>query len=345
MDRLRPLSIGGLIDAGIKIYTSRWKTLIIAVGVVTVPVLFLSALVQVSAGSPTTFARVSDSTGQPQFQGRSFGIFLASTLVVLVLGVVANALATAAAFRAVSSAYLGDEPDWRSSLRFARERLRSVLLVVVLTSLALLLGVLACGVGFFWVLGFFSVAMPVLLVEGQRGRSALGRSRRLVKGRFWPTLAVVLLSSLMTTFIQGAIAAPTLALVLTNSNHLVTVIAQTLGNMVGVVLVTPFTAAVTMALYVDLRIRKEGFDLMLLAQRLGTDMPVGGFPDQPGPAVGVPQWGPNWPAGPGAGTQGGAPGPAPWWVQGPPPVPPPPAGSTWPPPEPSRGPSDDPPPF
>jgi hypothetical protein len=248
-------------------------------------------------------------------------------------------------------------------LRFARERLGSVLLVVVLTSLATLLGVLACCVGLFWALGFYSVTMPVLLVEDERGRAALKRSRRLVKGRFWPTLGVVLLSSLMTTFVQGAIAAPTFALVLTHSNHVVTVAVQTLGNMIGVVLVTPFTAAVTMALYIDLRIRKEGFDLMLLAQRLGTDVPAGGFPEQPGPVVSFPAWGPGWPPGPGVqvGGPGATPPPdgqawggaspwtapppdPPWWAPQPTPQPPPPPpGAAGPPAEPGPGPSDDPP--
>ena len=37
----------------------------------------------------------------------------------------------------------------------------------------------------------FAVAMPVLLTEGLKGRHALGRSRRLVKGRFWRTFGVV----------------------------------------------------------------------------------------------------------------------------------------------------------
>lgn len=340
MDRLRPLGVGGLIDAGIKIYTSRWRTLVTAVGVVTVPVLLLSALVQVSAGSPTGFLRTNSQTGTASFEGRSFGIFLASTLIVSLLGVVANAIATAAAFRAVSGAYLGDDPDWHMSLRFARERFRSVLLVVVLTSLATLLGVLACGIGLFWALGVFSVAMPVLLVEDARGRAALGRSRRLVKGRFWPVLGVVLLSTIMTTFIQGAIAAPAIALVLTHSNHVLTVGVQTFGNMVGVVLVTPFTAAVTMALYVDLRIRKEGFDLMLLAQRLGTGMPAGGFPHQPGPVETVPVWG-GAPPGPPGPPPGGA-----WWRPSPTTLPPPPAppppGPAWSPPGPGSGAPDDP---
>jgi hypothetical protein len=41
-----------------------------------------------------------------------------------------------------------------------------------------------------------------------------------------------------------------------------------LFTVVGTVLVTPISSAATILLYYDLRIRKEGFDLEQLAQRL-----------------------------------------------------------------------------
>jgi hypothetical protein len=40
-------------------------------------------------------------------------------------------------------------------------------------------------------------------------------------------------------------------------------------------LTTPFTAAIAVVIYVDLRVRKEAFDLQLLAGQLGVDPPEG----------------------------------------------------------------------
>ena len=98
-------------------------------------------------------------------------------------------------------------------------------------------------------------------------------------------------------------------------------------TLISTVLVTPFTASLTMAVYFDLRVRKEGFDLWLLAQKVGGETPEGGFPAQPG----APQWQPvpwwgappptGWgapPPGWGPPVTGGSP-PAPW---GPPAAPP-----------------------
>ena len=74
-------------------------------------------------------------------------------------------------------------------------------------------------------------------------------------------------------------------------------------NIIGTALTTPFVAALTMVIYFDLRVRKEGFDLFLLASRVGVDAPSGGFPTQPGASTPLPGWPP--------------PGAAPW---GPPPA-------------------------
>ena len=50
--------------------------------------------------------------------------------------------------------------------------------------------------------------MPVLLVEGLRGRKALGRSFQLVKGRWWRTFGVIvvgfLLAGIVSAIVQGA---------------------------------------------------------------------------------------------------------------------------------------------
>jgi hypothetical protein len=82
------------------------------------------------------------------------------------------------------------------------------------------------------------------------------------------------------------------------------------------VITTPFMAAVLVLIYFDLRVRKEGFDLEVLAQGVGGSVPAGGW------AVPPPSGG--WP-----------PPAAPWPPpQAPHPPPPPPSPGGWPPPSP-----------
>lgn len=339
---LRPLDLGASLDAAIKIFRARFRPLVTVVFVTTVPVLVLSTLVQLSSGSATSITKTDPGTNLPAFDGKGLALFLAGTGVVLVLAVVSGALATAGAFRIISGVYLGDEPTWQESLSFAWHRLGSVLWVTVLTLLATLLGVLALLVGYVWARTVFAFAVPVLLVEGVRGRQALGRSRQLVKGRFWPVFATLLVATLLAGAVQGAISAPAIILTFTRPGSVAGSIVQFITGMIATTLVTPFSAAIAVVVYFDLRVRKEGFDLVLLAQRVGLEPAPHGFPHQPGaprfpaypPQGPPPGWGqappgwsspPGWSAPPPSSQGSSTPPVRPGWSPPAPPIPPPPA--------------------
>ena len=62
----------------------------------------------------------------------------------------------------------------------------------------------------------------------------------------------------------------------------VSIVAGTLSSLVT----TPFVAAFVTVLYFDLRVRKEAFDLQLLAQRIGVDPPAGALLGPAAPLAG-----------------------------------------------------------
>ncbi|MBX3286968.1 MAG: hypothetical protein KF703_16595 [Actinobacteria bacterium] len=332
MEGLRPLSLGELLDASFRIYRSRARTLLLAVAVPVVPVLVFSSLVSLSAQTSLT---VDSTTGVPTLDGGDLALTAAGFLVTVVASLVATAIATAACFRSISGAYVGDDPDWRESLRFAVSRLWSVIGLSLLTGLATVAGVLVCLVGILYPMAIFAVAVPALLMEGLGPASSMGRSRDLVRGSGWRVLGIVLLGTLLAFAFQAVVSIPLGVLLLVDPGPVVSQVITVLVQVLATVVVTPFSAALTMALYVDLRVRKEGFDLVLWAQRLGTSAPAGGFPAQPGaPALG-PGWGPGpagWVPAPGAYEPGGSWGPTappgpPGWAPPPPPPPPPPPAS------------------
>ncbi|CAN5693692.1 hypothetical protein BH10ACT1_BH10ACT1_02610 [soil metagenome] len=290
MEGLRPLGVGELLDASIRIYRSRFKTLLAAVALPIVPVLIFTSLISWSTQPDLT---VDPSTGNANFDGGDLALQLAGLVVTLIVSVVASSIATAACFRSISGAYVGDDPDWKESLRFAFSRFWSVLGLTLLTGLASVLGLLACGFGVLYPMAVFAVAMPALLVEGVGPTAAMGRSRELVKGRGWRTLGIVLLGAFLAAAFQAVVSAPLAALLFTDVSDVVQQVVTAVVTIVATVLVTPFSAALTMALYVDLRVRKEGFDLVLWAQRLG-NAPTEGFPAQPGAPTVPAGWGPGW---------------------------------------------------
>ena len=184
---LRPLGIGEILDAGIKLFVRHWKPLVLSVVGLILPVQILSALVTASV-APEQFDLTSSETGVDEGEEAEF---LIGQGVIALLSVISVLLATAVCFKAVADAYLGVEPAWRRSLRFAVGRLGGLFGVAVIGGVLVALATLALIVPGIWLFVMFSVAVPALLLERIGPVHALRRSFRLVRGRWWPTAGVL----------------------------------------------------------------------------------------------------------------------------------------------------------
>ena len=317
---LRPLGVGEILDVSLKIAWRNLGTLARIVLVVVGPTQALIAIVNISAipdYRPESDLFPTSSSGS--IDSGDIWTYVAASLSAFAISFLASQFATGACFRAVAETYLGRSTGWRSSLGFAARRFHSILWIVVLGGVLTIIGALFCLIPGIYLGVAFAVSLPVLMSEGQRGRKALGRSRALVRGRWWKTALVLLvaglLASLLSAIVSGAISALTAVGVDDPvSVFFIAAVAGTAGALVS----TPFSAAYHTVLYFDLRVRKEAFDLRLLASRLGVEPPPGWEPAPPRePAPGAQP--PFWP-------------PPPGWK---PPAPEPPAGARppfWPPP-------------
>jgi hypothetical protein len=274
---LRPLAVGEILDTALTIYRQRAATLIRAVVFVVAPVQVLAAIVMLSGPEEFSPSSTDATTGvtSVDFDGSTFAGFIIATLAVAALGLVANELATAASLKSVSGAYLSGDPDWKESLRFALAHAGSLIWLAILSFLGLMLGAVLCLAPAVYLYAAWSVATPVLLLEGLKGSKALGRSRQLVKGRWGPTFLVIVIGAILGSIVQVVLQGLLVGVVLSTSNDIANAVATAVASTAGSALVTPFTAAVAVVLYFDLRVRKEGFDLELLAQRIGVDPPEG----------------------------------------------------------------------
>ncbi|MDQ3662489.1 MAG: hypothetical protein M3454_15855 [Actinomycetota bacterium] len=314
--QLAPLGVTEILDVAIKIYWRNAPTLFRLVFLVVAPVQALSVLIFSSAlpeaallgGGPGLLQQqpLQPTPQQPLFDPGELWAFGAGILVLVTLTIIAGAVSTAACFKAITDAYLEAAPEWRSSLRFAMSRLLSVVWVTLLSGLVLvvpfvpvglLIALLAAGgvdggalvalivllllaafAGAVWLYVSVQVSVPALLTEDLRGSRALRRSGGLVQGRWWQTFLIVVLGSLLASIVSGAISGLLTAVTFTDLGDAVlpSLIINAIGTTIATVLTTPFTAAFITVLYFDLRVRKEGFDLELLAQRVGVDPPAGG---------------------------------------------------------------------
>jgi hypothetical protein len=275
---LRPLGIGEILDAGIKVFLRHWRTLVLSVIGLILPVQILSALI-IASIAPEQFDWTSSQTSVAESDQTAFWIGQA---VIALLTFITVLLATAVCFKAVADAYLGVEPDWRRSLRFAVRRLGGLVAVSFIGGVLLVLAFLALIVPGIWLAVAFSVAVPALLLERLGPIAALRRSVRLVRGRWWPTAGALLVGYLLIGII-GALVEGVITVVPTlvaKDNTLVAALGAVVGGTVGSALTTPYSAAVVALVYFDLRVRKEGLDLQLIAEGAGVERD----PDAPLPA-------------------------------------------------------------
>lgn len=312
---LRPLGIGEILDAAVKLYRDNFLTLIKVVAVVVVPVQILGALIVASAApgqedlAPPGFEPTAPGQA-PEVDPSIVFVFLGGTLLFAALVAVAVQLATAASLRAVGEAYLGGRPEWSASLRFAFRRIGPLLWILILSGVLMFVGFLLCVLPGIWLAVAWSVAIPAMLVEDRRGWEALKRSFGLVRHRWWPTFAALALGWIIVTLVSTVLGAVIqLPFGLIGGTFLTEFFTSAIGDSVAQVLTTPFVASVVAIIYFDLRVRKEGFDLELLAQRIGADEgdASGGPAGEPGAG---PQPAPGSGPGPGGGeSEGRPPGP------------------------------------
>jgi hypothetical protein len=373
---LRPLSVGEILDASIKVYRRNFATMAKAILVVAIPFGLISALIRASVStSGTTISNISN----PSTTSTPSASSVAANLTTYLVSLLAAAVSTAVIYRVVGSAYLGNTSSWKESVLGGLRKAHSVLWVTIMSIVgyaAIILipvviivlvaarsagfGVLAgfllgipaiCALVWFWVIS--QLAIPSLMLEGYKGPKAFLRASRLVRHLWWRSFGCMLLVSLIVGVLSSVVAGVIVALLLAFSNsNLATIAVLFVSGVLTTVLFTPITASAFVVLSIDLRVRKEGYDIQLLANQLGSQPgssalsflpraplmwggpsngwghpggPWGSGPyQQGGPPAGQPGWGPAQP-GWGAPAQPGHPGHPGWG-------PPPPAQPGWGPP-------------
>lgn len=296
---LRPLRVGEILDAGIKLYSRNARTLMGLTAAVVVPFQVLSGVILLSTVSNGneiphgTFASVGTRSS-------AHSTSVGANAVLTLTGALVTVLTTAACVKAVSDAYLDRPTGIEISLRFALRRLLPLLWLTVMTAVLLVLAFLALVIPGIWLYAAWSVATPVLLIDGCGAWAALRRSFRLVRHRWWPTAGVLIVSELMVTIVGAAIQGLLVGVFLTGSAVGVVVVLVSLAAAVSAILTRPFVAAVRTVLYYDLRVRNEGYDVELLAEQLGIPRSELPAPVVEGPqSAGQPGGPPFWPPPPG----------------------------------------------
>lgn len=253
---LRPLSTGEILDNAFGLYRAHFASLVVIVLVVSAVPTILELFVQASGG----------------FLVRP----VLGTLTGL-LNIVLSAVGTAAAVFIVSDSYLGRSVNPWDALSRALPYVGRVVVLSILITLVVGLGLLLMLVPGIILLAALMVSTQALIL-GESGSSidAMGRSWQLTKGFRLKALALFTVTFIIITIpsLAGAIAAAFFApgvgtLTDDASLPLGWYFAMVFGAVLQLLLY-PLMYSVLTVLYYDLRVRKEGFDLEVLARALET---------------------------------------------------------------------------
>jgi hypothetical protein len=269
---LRPLGVGEILDASIKLYTRNTVTMWKIVAVVIIPVSIVNQIVIGSSLPSGAFV----SGGTLYTPTGTLGTPAAGIVVELALGVLSVLVVNGSLALCLVDAYVDKPLDWRQSLVAALSRLGSLVWLSILYAVLVGLGFIALILPGIWLMTVWSVAVPALMFEHVGGLKALGRSFDLVRGRWWATFAELLVAVIMllvVLFVVGLIFRGIESGLSVGSTGLWLAL-NGISTIVGALIVYPFIAAVIAVVYIDLRVRKEALDLELLAGGLGPTAPA-----------------------------------------------------------------------
>ena len=263
--QLRPLSIGETLDAGFRLLRARFGTLLVCVLVPMVPLSIISTIIVASTDDQAFDVNATATTSDD-------GAAIAGTLIGALIQGAAAALAVAACFRVISSAYLGERAEAGPSLRYGLSRLLPLMVAYIV--LAIVLGVSALLVLLPIFLGVkWSLTFAAIVAERAGPFRAMGRSWELTRGHWWRVFGTLLVVALIALVLYVAVVAG-LGGAIATSDDMSEFTYATLTTALTVILFAilyPLVASIITVIYYDLRVRNEGFDLQLLAQGVGAD--------------------------------------------------------------------------
>lgn len=265
---LRPMTVADILDGAFTIIKARPARILGIAAAFVVPVYVLAAYAQRNAFGGVGLWEAwwaEDPALTAAGEAPDSGLSAWSTLLTWLVPAVALVFVAAAIAHLVGSWSMGRDVAAADLVAATTRRSWALLASFVLVHLLEAVGALGLYIGAGFVMAFFVATAPAIGAEGLGPLAAMRRSASLARRRYWRTFGISLLIGLVSSVLFYALTAlPELIAVLVGYDVAWPLAAA--GNILGGVVTTPFVAAATVLLYLDLRVRSEGLDLVLASR-------------------------------------------------------------------------------
>ncbi len=263
------MAISEILDAAVKLFRANAKTMVIIVATFLVPLEFGGAFLQRNINGGKGLLDVFRDPTAASSQNDPATIYGVLALTYLI-GWIVVPVVCGAASRMVLASYLGREMRPRDAIVAALRRAPVLIAASLIVHLIEIIAALPVLVPLIFVMPLFVMVAPAISIEELGPIAGIGRSLRLASRRYWPVMGMVWLSAGLTYFLGQALRfVPSLIAALIGYHWGWILLAS--GNVLSALVTVSITVIIATLIYLDARIRQEGFDLLVTAERLAGD--------------------------------------------------------------------------
>ncbi|PKM79803.1 MAG: hypothetical protein CVU89_16420 [Firmicutes bacterium HGW-Firmicutes-14] len=252
-----PMGLGELLDRSLELFKNNFVKFYIITLLGYLPILLMIIIAIISG-----LLSGSSSDAFPAI----LGITTVVLFIPMILGIV---ISKGGLIKAASDGFLGREIIPGDCLRLGLKKSFAYMVAGFLAGLAATFGYLFFLIPGIIFTAWFLLIGPVTILEDSGYASALGRSRQLVKGKFWRTWGFIIVIGFLGYALIGAIS---------QVLSFIPVVGQLAGFFVQIAIV-PFQTIAATLYYYNQRSIMEGYDLDLRAGQIYApsegDVPIG----------------------------------------------------------------------
>jgi hypothetical protein len=260
------MSLSDVLDGAFKLLRANARTMVLIVATFIVPLELIIAFVQRNTlgGKGLLDALRDPTSASAQSNPAAPDEVLAFTYLVwwIVIPLVCGGVS-----RVVLTSYLGGQLTPKAAIVAALRLAPALLAATLLVHLVEVVGLFACIIPGVFVMPLFVMVAPAISIEDLGPIAGIRRSIRLASRRYWPTLGIVLLAGLLAYFLGQTLGLVPTAVALFIGLRWGWILLAASGILVSFVTI-PLITIVASLLYLDARIRQEGFDLQLVAAEM-----------------------------------------------------------------------------
>jgi hypothetical protein len=263
---LHPMAMGDLLDGAIKLLRANARTMVVIVATFMVPFELLLAFSERNLNGGRGIVQIFRDPTATSSQNNPSTTIAIAVFAYLIMWLVIP-LVCAGASRVVMASYLGGELKAKEALVAAFKHAPAILVATLVVHLAEVVSLLGLIVGVAFVMPLFIMTAPAISLEDLGPWAGIRRSVSLARRRYWPTVGIALLSGLLAYFLNQILGLVPGVIALFVGLRWGWLIVAASGIMSAFVTVSIITIVATLV-YIDARIRQEGFDIEVLAANM-----------------------------------------------------------------------------